>query len=92
MKEPATEALEAIMALEIKSEYLGHGSDGSKLYIDGKVVDSSRFLRKGVANCRGGIVDADGKTHIVEVRYTGFWDGVVILNVNDKELARAKLT
>lgn len=48
------------MGYEARAEFLGRQvaaswirSDGFKLYIDGKVVDTTRSYRKGIAFLRG---------------------------------------
>jgi hypothetical protein len=56
--------------LDVRSQHLGLEANGFKLYIDGKVVDTTRSYGKGIAFLRGQIIE-DDKTHIVEV----FWAG-----------------
>jgi hypothetical protein len=67
------------MGYEARAEFLGREvaaswirSDGFKLYIDGKVVDTTRSYGKGIAFLRGQIIE-DDKTHIVEVFWAGNW-------------------
>lgn len=85
------------MGAEIKAEFLGRRiaftnlAGDNRLYIEGKLVDSSKGLSRGVAVCRSAITEGD-KNYIIEVTYTGLWRGAYfIMFVDEKELARAKL-
>jgi hypothetical protein len=67
---------EAFMAVEAKSIFNGHEivariafweQQAAKLYIDGKVVDTSSETTGNGSLLRGAIEDA-GKTHVVEIK------------------------
>jgi hypothetical protein len=85
------------MAVEIKTEFLGHkiafswGADGCKLYLDGKVVDTSKGISKDVTLVRCTVTE-NGEIHTVEVTYTGLWKGAFfVLSVDGREYARKKI-
>jgi hypothetical protein len=85
------------MSVEIKTDFLGHqiaftwGADGCKLYLDGKIVDTYKEISKDVTLVRCPVTE-NGEIHIVEVIYTGLWNGAFfVLSVDGREHARKKL-
>jgi hypothetical protein len=82
---------------EVQAEFLGKriaavydSFRGSKLYIDGEVVDTAdkaAFPTKSIALLRGRIVGEDNKTHVVEVYRKGFFYAKMKICINGKRVA-----
>lgn len=83
--------------MQVKAEFFGHsiivtkalGGTG-KLYIDGKVVDTSALVSRHRAIMVGAITE-DGKTHIVEISFGGSILRLkFVVCVDGKEIARGR--
>jgi hypothetical protein len=80
--------------MQVKTEFLGHsiivsnafGHD-AKLYVDGKVVDTSKAGSRSRAFLVGAITE-DGKTHLIEVFLGGsIFRKKLIICIDGKEVA-----
>jgi hypothetical protein len=83
---------------EVRADFSGHqivaasfGTDDNRLYIDGKLVDSSKYRSTKVAFLRGVVIEEERK-HIVEVIHRGKWTSKrLCILVDGTEVSQSKI-